>query len=99
MENLRYNTIFKNYERRDNFNVENNGSKNSVIWNNIDLILNWNQKDSDLIHVDLNHDYLNQPIPDGLTNIGSIHDSDSICAIDKTLTSPVHSLVHASLIL
>ena len=60
------------------------------------MILNWNQKDYDLIPVDPNQTGLNQPIPNNLTNIGSIHDSDNICAIDKILALPVHYLVHAS---
>ena len=31
-----------------------------------------------------------------MKNIGSIHDSDDICAIEKILASPVHSPIHAS---
>ena len=37
-----------------------NWAQNPVNWNNTDSILNWNQKYSDSIHVDLNHTYLNQ---------------------------------------
>ena len=60
------------------------------------MILNWNQKYSNSIHIDTNHTDSNQPIPDNSTNIGSIHDSENIHAIDNILTSLVHSTVHAS---
>ena len=44
----------------------------------------------------MNHTELNQPIPDDSTNIGSIHDSDNICAMEKILASPINSTVYAS---
>ena len=44
----------------------------------------------------MNHTKSNKPIPDDSKNIGLIHDSDNICAIDKILASLVHSLVHTS---
>ena len=96
VENFRGNNIFKNSERKNNSEVGNFGCKNSVHWNHTNLILNWNQKYSDLIHVDPNHTDLNQPITADLSNIGSIHDSDSIISIEKNLESPVHYPVHAS---
>ena len=51
-----------------------------------------------MIHIDSNDTNLIQPIPADSTNIGSIYDSANICAIEKILASPVHSLVNASLI-
>ena len=48
------------------------GRKHSVNWNHTDSIINWNQKYTDSVHIDPNHTDSNQPIPDGLTNIGSI---------------------------
>ena len=96
VENLRDNTIFKNTECKDNSNVQKFGGKNSVNWNHTNLIINYNQKYSDLIHVDPNHTNSNQPIPDNSTHIGSIHNSDDIFATDTVLTSPVHSTVQAS---
>ena len=93
---LRENKVFKNAERENNSNVENFGRKNSINWNHTDSILNLNQKYSDSINVDLNNTNLNQPIPADLASIGSIHDSDNICAIEKILASPVHSPIHAS---
>ena len=94
--NIRENTIIKNADNKNNLNFEKFGRKDSINWNHNDPILNWNQKDSNSIHVDPNHIGSNQPIPADLTNIGSIHDSDNICAIEKILQSPVHSTVHAS---
>ena len=64
--------------------------KNAVIWNH---------KDSDSIHVDPNHTILNQTIPDDSTNIGSINDSANICVIENILSSPVHSVHTAYLVL
>ena len=43
-----------------------------------------------MIHVDPNHTNSNQAIPSDLTNIGSIHDSADIRAIENTLSSPVN---------
>ena len=45
--------FFKNDERKNNSKVEKVGCKNSV---------NWNHKDSDLIHVDQDHIKSNQHI-------------------------------------
>ena len=83
-KNLGGNTNFENAESENNFEAENVGHKNSVVWNH---------KDSDSIHVDPNHTYLNQPIPEDLINIRSIHHSTDICAIEKILISLVN-LVH-----
>ena len=55
MENLRYNTILRNTERKNNFNVEKFGHKNDINWNQTNSIINWNQKYSDSIHIDTNH--------------------------------------------
>ena len=96
VENHRGNEVFKYAERENNFNIKNFGRKNSVNWNHTNLVLNWNQKYSESIHVDPNHTNLNQPIPVDLKNIGSIHDSANILTIEKILTSPVHSPVHNS---
>ena len=68
----------------------------NLIWNHTNLIINWNKKDYDSTYVDPNHTNSNQSIPDDLTNIGSINDSEHICEIYKILTSPVHSPIHAS---
>ena len=57
--------------RKNYFEVEKIGRKNSVIWNN---------KDSNSIHVDSNHPNLKQPIPENLTHIISINDSADICS-------------------
>ena len=62
--------------RRNNFQVKTFGHKNDVIWN---------YKDSESIHVNLNHAELNQLIPYNSTNIGSINDSENIHAIEKML--------------
>ena len=51
VENLGGNKSFKNSEQENNFEVEKVGCKNSEIFN---------QKDSDLIHIDPNHTDLNQ---------------------------------------
>ena len=40
VENLRDNNIFKNNDRKNNYETEKVGRKNSVRWNHIDLILN-----------------------------------------------------------
>ena len=85
--------MFKNSERRNNFEVEKVGRNNSVNWNHTDLILNWNNKDSNSIRIDLNHKKCNQPIPANLINIKSIHDSDNMREIEKILVSPVY-VVH-----
>ena len=53
-------------------------------------------KKSDLVHADPNHTKSNQPIPAYFPNIGSIHDSSYISAIEKILAMTVHYLVHAS---
>ena len=53
-ENLKGNKIFKSAERKNNFEVEKIGRKTYVDCNHTRLILNWNQKDSDSIHVDPN---------------------------------------------
>ena len=95
-EKLRGNNIFKNVQHENNFKVENVGCKNSVNWNHIESILYWNQEYSNSIHIDPNHTDSNQLNADNSTNIGSIHDSDHICAIEKILASPVHSLIHTS---
>ena len=52
---LRGNKIFENAERRNNFEVEKFGRKNSVNWNQTNSILNWNHKYPESIHVDPNH--------------------------------------------
>ena len=52
-ETLEAETFFENTERKNNFQVEKVGRKNSVIWNH---------KDSDLIHIDPSHIELDQPI-------------------------------------
>ena len=49
-----------------------------------------------MVHVGTNHTDLNQPIPVDSKNIGSIHDSANICALENILASPVHSPVQAS---
>ena len=96
VENLRDNKVFKNSERANNFDVGKFGR--NINWNHIDSILNLNQKYYDSIHVDMDHNNSNKPIPADLTNIVSIHDSDYIPAIENILASLVHSLVQASLI-
>ena len=55
-----------------------------------------NQKDSDPIHVDMNHNKSNQLSPCDSTNIGSIHDSDNIRSNENIFELPVHYPVHAS---
>ena len=60
-ENLGGNNIFENAERKNNFEVEKVGRKNSVIWNH-----NY----SNLIQIDTNHANSNQLIPENSTNIG-----------------------------
>ena len=63
----------KNAESENNFQAENVGRKNYVIWN---------LKYSDSIHVDVNHTDLNKFLPENLENIGSIYDAN-ICRIEK----------------
>ena len=75
--------------------VEKVGHGNSVNWNHTDLSLNWNQNYYDSINIDPKHTTSNQPILANLKNIGSIHDSSDICAIEGILSLPVH-LVHKS---
>ena len=96
MENLRGNKSFKNAEHKNNFKVGKVGREKSLNWNHIDSILDWNQKYSDSINIDPNHTDSNQPIPDDSTNIGSVHGSADVCAIENILASRVHSPVHAS---
>ena len=55
VENIRSNNISKNTECKSNFEVEKVGQKHSVNWNHTDLIINWNKKYSNPIHVDPNH--------------------------------------------
>ena len=86
MEKLRDNNIFKNNDRKNNYEAENVGRKNSVNWNHIDSILNQNQRKYDSIRVDPNHTNLDQLNTTNLTNIGSIHDLDNIRAIEKKFT-------------
>ena len=95
VENLRGNKTLKSAERKK-VEVKKVGRKNSVDWNHTDSILNWDQKDSDSIHVDMNHTNSNKPIPSDSKNIGLIYDSDDILTIENILASPVHSPVHAS---
>ena len=54
VENFRSNKTFKNAERENNSEAEKVGRKNSVIWNH---------KISGSIHIDMNHNKSNQPIP------------------------------------
>ena len=68
-ENLKGNKFFKNYERKNIFEVEKVGRESSVFWNN---------KDSESICADPNHTKSNQAIPADSTNIRSIHDSANI---------------------
>ena len=75
----------KSAERKHNFKAEIVGRKNSVNWNHTELILNCNQSNSDLIHVDPNHTDSNQTIQSDSTNIRSIHDSYNIFAMEKIL--------------
>ena len=96
VENLGDNKIYNNAESKNDSKVEKVGHQNYVNWNLTDLIINWNPKYSDSIHVDPNHTSSNQPIPANSENIGSIHDSVSIRAIENILELPVHSPVHAS---
>ena len=79
VENFKDNNIFKNSGCKKNSEAENVGR--DVNLNQTDLIINWDQKYSDLIYVDPNHTNLNQPIPADLKNIVSIHDSDDTHAI------------------
>ena len=79
------NKTFKNADHENNFEVEKVDRKNSIILNH---------KYSDSIHVDPNHTDSNQLIPDDLKNIGSINNSDDICAIEKIILLLVN-LVHS----
>ena len=99
VENLKDNKISKNAECENNFEVKKLGTKKSVIWNHIESIRNWNQKDSDSIHIDHNHTDSNKLNRADSTNIRSIHDSANICAIENILALWVHSMVHSSPIL
>ena len=54
MKNFRGNKTFRNYERKNRFEVEIFGHKHSVNWNETNLILNWSKKDCDLLHIDPN---------------------------------------------
>ena len=83
-------------ESGNNSEVEKFGRKEYVNWNHTELVLNCYKKDSDLILVDTNHTNSDQPIPSNLTNIGSIHDSADIHAIEKILASRVYFLVQTS---
>ena len=60
------------------------------------MILNCNKKDSDSIYADQNHTNSIQQIPDDSKNIGSIHDSADIPAIENILDYSVHYPVPAS---
>ena len=82
--------------RKNNSKVEKVGRKHSVNWNHTDLILNWNQNLFDSIHIDTDHTKSNKLNPANSTNIGSIHGSENIRAIEKILASLVHSTVHTS---
>ena len=95
VENIRGNKNFKNAECKNYFKVEKVGRKHSANWNQTDSIPNFNQKYSDPIHIDTNHTNSNQTIPSDSKNIGSIHDSSDICAIEKILALLVHSTVPA----
>ena len=88
-KNLGGNQNFENSERKNNFEVEKVGRKNYGIWNH---------KYSISIRVDKNHTDSNQPIPGDLTNIGSIHDSANIRAIENTLSTLVHFVHTTSLV-
>ena len=52
VEKLRDNKIIKNAEHKYNFEVENFGHSNCVNFNHTNLVQDWNQKYSDLIHID-----------------------------------------------
>ena len=54
MKKFRGNKTFRNYERKNRFEVEIFGHKHSVNWNETNLILNWSKKDCDLLHIDPN---------------------------------------------
>ena len=71
-KNLGGNKKIENAEHKNNFEVEKVGRKSSEIWN---------YKYSESIHVDPDDTNSNQPIPDDLTNIRSIHESVDIHAI------------------
>ena len=75
---------FEVFECKNNLQVQKFGRENDVIWND---------KYSNSIHVAPNHTNLNEPIPSDSANIGPIHNSSDICAIEKILTSSLH-LVH-----
>ena len=96
VENLRGDNIFKNSERENNSEVEKLGTKFCKLESHRLSIINWNKKYYDLINVDPNHTNSNQLNPSDLTNIGSIHDSTNICAIENIFPLPVHSPVHTS---
>ena len=83
-ENLGGNKIFENAEHENNFLSWKVGRDNSVIQYH---------KYYESIQVYPNHSNSNEPIPENSTNIGSIHYSYRICAIEKMLSLPMH-LVH-----
>ena len=62
IENLRGNNIFTNAERESNLKLKSR-AQNFVNWNHTGSILNWNQKDSESIHVDPNATDLSQLNP------------------------------------
>ena len=96
VENIRGYKNFKSADRKNKIEVDKFGRKNSVNWNHTDLIINYNKKYSDSIHVGPCHTDSNQPIPADSTNIGSIHGSADIRAIGVILASPIYPLVPAS---
>ena len=95
VENLRGKNIFKNIERQK-IEIEKVRRKNSINSNHTDSIPNWNKKDPDSVHVDMNHTNSNQINLSDSTKIGSILDSYNICVIENIFSSPLHYLVHVS---
>ena len=83
VENLIGNNIFKNAKRKDIYEVEKFGRKKSVNLNHADSILNWDEKYFNLIHVDLSHTESTHLNTENSIDIGSIHDSENINAIEK----------------
>ena len=96
VETLIYKNIKKNAECANSSKVEVEKVGHDVNCNHTDSIINRNKKYSNSIHVYLNHTNSNQPIPADSTNIGSIHDSDDIRAIEQILASLVNYPVHTS---
>ena len=76
-ENTGGNSIFKNSERGNNFEVEKVGRKNSVILNHVDS----NHTNSN--HVNSNHYESNQLVPSDLT---TLNDSDDVRELNKLLS-------------